>query len=268
MQMTPIVKQLLILNIIMFVGSYIVPNADDIFALHYWGDDHFRVWQLVTHMFMHGGIAHIFFNMFALISFGSVLEHYWGTRKFLFFYFSCGLGAAALQLGITHIEIQDMLEGAARLNLTDSLRHSILNLSLAQNGELFKEGVIDLLDKSGRGHLLNQENFNVLARAAIHTQTPMVGASGAIYGLLVAFAFMFPMAELAMFFIPIPIKAKYFVPGLIAMDIIAGLNGSSLFGSNEIGGVAHFAHVGGAVIGFLLIWSWRYKKYGKIDRWD
>lgn len=268
MQMTPLVKQLLVLNIIMFAGSWFIPTANDIFALHYWGDDNFRVWQLVTHMFMHGGIFHIFFNMFALVSFGSVLEHYWGPRKFLFFYFSCGLGAAALQLGITHLEIQELLTGAARLNLTDSLRHSILNLSLAEKGQLFEDGLIELMNTSGRGHLLNQDSFDALLRATIHAQTPMVGASGAIYGLLVAFAFMFPMAELAMFFIPIPIKAKYFVPGLITLDILAGINGSSLFGSGASGGVAHFAHIGGAIIGFIIMWSWKNTKFGNSKRWN
>lgn len=272
MQMTPIVKQLLVLNIIMFLGSWMIPTANDIFALHYWGDDNFRVWQLVTHMFMHGGVFHIFFNMFALVSFGSVLEHYWGARKFLFFYFSCGLGAAALQLGITHLEIQDMLAQASSLHLSPELEHTVLNLVLDDGqfikGSVFEENLIPVLEEAGRLPKLNQAGFDALFQAAIHAQTPMVGASGAIYGLLVAFAFMFPMAELAMLFIPIPIKAKYFVPGLITLDILAGINGSSLFGSGASGGVAHFAHIGGAVIGFIIMWSWRYSKFGKNNRWN
>ncbi len=193
-EITPTVKQLLIINIILFAATQLLPNLnlDNQLALFYIGNPNFKIWQLVTHMFMHGGIAHIAFNMFGLYSFGSLLEKYWGAQKFLFFYISCGLGAAGLQLAINYFLYQNV-DGA------------------------------------------------------------MVGASGAIYGLLAAFAFMFPDAQLAMMFIPVPIKAKYFVPILVAFDLFSGMTGNTLMGGN----IAHFAHVGGAVLGVLMMLYWR-----------
>jgi membrane associated rhomboid family serine protease len=203
-EITPTVKQLLIINVILFIGTEYSKSIDlnNLLALHYIGSPNFRVWQLVTHMFMHAGIAHIAFNMFGLYSFGSLLERFWGGKKFLFFYISCGLGAAALQLGINYY----------------------------MNG-----------DSNGA----------------------MVGASGAIYGLLAAFAFLFPNAELAMIFIPIPIKAKYFVPLLVGFDLFSGFTGSTLMGGN----IAHFAHVGGAVLGVLIMLYWKKDQFNN-NRWN
>lgn len=206
MTITPTVKQLLIINVLFFVGSqYIGDMAYNYFALFSFESPNFKIYQLLTHMFMHGSISHIAFNMFALYSFGSTLEQFWGSKKFLFFYISCGLGA----------------------------------------------GIIN--------NLVNQYFLNDITTVA-------VGASGAIYGLLVAFAFMFPSAELAMMFIPVPIKAKYFVPGIIAVDLFLGLKGSSIFGSGGTG-VAHFAHIGGALIGFAIMWYWKQNQFDK-NRWD
>jgi membrane associated rhomboid family serine protease len=206
MTITPTVKQLLIINVLFFIGSqYIGDMAYNYFALFSFESPNFKIYQLLTHMFMHGSISHIAFNMFALYSFGSTLEQFWGSKKFLFFYISCGLGA----------------------------------------------GIIN--------NLVNQYFLNDITTVA-------VGASGAIYGLLVAFAFMFPNAELAMMFIPVPIKAKYFVPGIIAIDLFLGLKGSSIFGSGGTG-VAHFAHIGGALIGFAIMWYWKQNQFDK-NRWD
>jgi membrane associated rhomboid family serine protease len=210
--MTDTVKQLLILNILFFIGAQFVPQATDLLALHYFESDKFKLWQPISHMFMHGGLMHIFFNMFALVSFGSALEHFWGPKKFLFFYFSCGIGAALIHSGINYYYFHDGLN--------------------------------------------TFENM-------IGALTPTVGASGAIYGLLVAFAFMFPNAELALLFIPVPIKAKYFVPGIVLLDLFSGVTGYSIFG----GGIAHFAHVGGALFGFLMMWYWKKNQFSK-NRWD
>jgi membrane associated rhomboid family serine protease len=207
-QITPTVKQLLIINVILFIATEFLKNIELInilaiylkntLALYYIGNPNFRFWQLITHMFMHGSITHIAFNMFSLYSFGSFLERFWGGKKFLFFYISCGLGAAGLQLGIIY----------------------------------FTNG-----DPNGA----------------------MVGASGAIYGLLAAFAFLYPDAELAMFFIPLPIKAKYFVPLLVAFDIYSGLTGG--------GNIAHFAHVGGATLGILMMLYWKKNQFNN-NRWN
>ncbi|MFT3795557.1 rhomboid family intramembrane serine protease [Flavobacterium sp.] len=265
MQITPTVKQLLIINILFFLGTMVVPQAETYFALFPFQNNHFQFWQLLTHMFMHGGIFHIAFNMFALFSFGSALEHFWGPTKFIFFYISCGLGAAALQLGINYWELQHILQGAADLQLSDATLREVLNIPFS-NFSSFIAGLEPILTEAGKANLVNETNAVALFHAADQTQIPMVGASGAIYGLLVAFAFMFPNAELALLFIPVPIKAKYFVPGLIAIDLFLGFKGQSFFGSGGTG-IAHFAHVGGALIGFIMMWYWKKNQF-RGNRWN
>lgn len=242
--MTDTVKQLLILNILFFIGAQFVPQATDLLALHYFESDKFKLWQPISHMFMHGDLMHIFFNMFALVSFGSALEHFWGPKKFLFFYFSCGIGAALIHSGINYYYFHDGLN------------------TLVSNG--FKETEILNLINEGKfmtswQAVLSPNTFENMIGAL----TPTVGASGAIYGLLVAFAFMFPNAELALLFIPVPIKAKYFVPGIVLLDLFSGVTGYSIFG----GGIAHFAHVGGALFGFILMWYWKKNQFNQ-NRWD
>ena len=242
--MTDTVKQLLILNILFFIGAQFVPQATDLLALHYFESDKFKLWQPISHMFMHGGLMHIFFNMFALVSFGSALEHFWGPKKFLFFYFSCRIGAALIHSGINYYYFNDGLN------------------TLVSNG--FKETEILNLINEGKfmtswQAVLSPNTFENMIGAL----TPTVGASGAIYGLLVAFAFMFPNAELALLFIPVPIKAKYFVPGIVLLDLFSGVTGYSIFG----GGIAHFAHVGGALFGFLIMWYWKKNQFNS-NRWN
>lgn len=242
--MTDTVKQLLILNILFFVGSYFVPQATDLLALHYFESAKFQLWQPLSHMFMHGNLMHIFFNMFALVSFGSALEHFWGPKKFLFFYFSCGIGAALIHTGVNYYYFHDAL--------------NTLMANGFQKAEIFKilnEGKF----MTSWQAVLSPSTFD----AMIGALTPTVGASGAIYGLLVAFAFMFPNAELALLFIPVPIKAKYFVPGIVLLDLFSGVTGYSIFG----GGIAHFAHVGGAAVGFLMMWYWKKNQFNQ-NRWD
>jgi len=247
MNMTETVKQLIIINVIFFVGSMLVPAAGDFLALFYFENANFKVWQPLTHMFMHGGIMHIFFNMFALFSFGSALEHFWGGKKFLFFYISCGLGAAALHTAVNYYEF-----------------HQGLSV-LAENG--FKQDAILATLAEGKfdtrwQEVMSASNFTSFMQSYL---TPAVGASGAIYGLLVAFAFMFPNAELALLFIPVPVKAKYFVPGLLVLDLYLGLTGKSIFGGPS--GIAHFAHIGGAIVGFIMMWYWKKNQFNE-NRWD
>lgn len=247
MNMTETVKHLIIINIIFFVGSLLVPAAGDFLALFYFENANFKVWQPLTHMFMHGGIMHIFFNMFALFSFGSALEHFWGGKKFLFFYISCGLGAAALHTAVNYYEF-----------------HQGLSV-LAENG--FKQDAILATLAEGKfdtrwQEVMSASNFTSFMQSYL---TPAVGASGAIYGLLVAFAFMFPNAELALLFIPVPVKAKYFVPGLLVLDLYLGLTGKSIFGGPS--GIAHFAHIGGAIVGFIMMWYWKKNQFNE-NRWD
>lgn len=266
MRITPVVKQLLIINIIFFIGTQLVPGTYELFSMYYPESDKFKIWQPLTHMFMHGGIAHIFFNMFALFSFGSALEHFWGGTKFLFFYISCGLGAALLHTTVNYIQIHNLLSEVASLNLSKSDLHLLLNADFQSvfdtEGHLLPSKMKTILETAH----CTQDQFNSIVQAAMLSKVPVVGASGAIYGLLVAFAFMFPMAELGIMFIPIPIKAKYFVPGLLAVDLFLGFNGQSIFGAGSTG-VAHFAHIGGAITGFIMMWYWKKNQF-KHNRWD
>jgi membrane associated rhomboid family serine protease len=269
MRMTETVKQLLIINVIFYIGSQFVALAYPLFSLYYPDNDLFRIWQPITSMFMHApmpNLMHIVFNMFGLVMFGSALEHFWGAKKFIFFYISCGLGAALLHIGVSYFHISSILEQLSVLNFSEKDLHILLNTDFSRvfdaNGQMVQGKVKTILDNAN----CTQEQFNVLTSAIIEYQTPSVGASGALYGLLTAFAFMFPNAELMLLFIPVPIKAKYFVPGLIALDLFLGLKGNSLFGSGGTG-VAHFAHIGGAVTGFLMMWIWKKNQFNE-NRWD
>jgi membrane associated rhomboid family serine protease len=269
MNITPVVKQLLIINILFFIGSYFVPISYDLFSLYYPENESFRGWQLITHMFMHApfpNVAHILFNMFALYSFGSALEHFWDGKKFLFFYISCGLGAALLHMGMTYYEIHSMLSDVASLKLSSSEIHLLLNADYSSlfndKGQMIAGEINSILE---RAHC-SQQQFNSIVQASMISKAPMLGASGAIYGLLAAFAFMFPNAELALLFIPVPIKAKYFVPGILAIDLFLGFKGQSIFGAGSTG-IAHFAHVGGAITGFLMMWFWKKNQFNK-NRWN
>jgi membrane associated rhomboid family serine protease len=248
MNMTPVVKQLLIINIIFFIGSQLVPISYEYLAMFFPENPSFQVWQPITHMFMHGGFMHIAFNMFAMVSFGSALEHFWGGKKFLFFYISCGLGSALLHTAVNYYFFQDTI--------------NVLTSNGFQKEDILKllgEGKIDTRWQD----LVSVAQFSGFTDAYIGT---IVGASGAIYGLLTAFAFMFPNAELALMFIPVPIKAKYFVPGILAVDLFLGFKGGSLFGGGGTG-IAHFAHIGGAITGFLMMLYWKKNQFNN-NRWN
>ncbi len=266
MNITPVVKQLLIINIIFFIGSQLVPIADSYFALYYFENPMFKFWQPLTHMFMHGGISHIFFNMFALYSFGSALEHFWGGKKFLFFYISCGLGAALLHTLVNYLQIQSLMNSVSELNFTNSDIKVLLNSDLRnvfdENGKMIASNFQAILERVN----CTQEQYNVIEQANLISRSTAVGASGAVYGLLVAFAFMFPNAQLGIMFIPIPIKAMYFVPGILAIDLVLGLKGSSIFGAGSTG-IAHFAHLGGALTGFIMMWYWKKNQFNH-KRWN
>lgn len=251
MNITPTVKQLLIINILFYIGSMIVGEpAYKLLSMYFFESPDFHFWQIFTHMFMHAplpNIMHIAFNMFALYSFGSALEHFWGGKKFVFFYISCGLGAALLHTAVNYYFFEN------GINL------------LIENGyqkveilKILSEGKFDTKWQE----LLTPSDFQAFMGAYLGN---VVGASGAIYGLLVAFAFMFPNAELALMFIPIPIKAKYFVPGLLLIDLYLGVSGGSLFGGSS--GIAHFAHLGGALVGYLMMWYWKKNQFDS-HRWN
>jgi len=250
MKMTETVKQLVIINVIFFFGSqWLGPIAYEYLSLYYIEHPNFRFWQPLTHMFMHAplpSLSHILFNMFGLVMFGAALEHFWGGKKFLFFYISCGFGAAFIHTGVNYYHVQKGIQ------------------ILLENGYEYQT-IIELIGQRKYNpqwqQLMDTNVFNDFMGSFI---TPAVGASGALYGILVAFAFMFPNVELMLLFVPIPIKAKYFVSGLVVLDLYLGISGTSLFGG---GGIAHFAHVGGALTGLLMMYYWKKTQFNS-NRWD
>jgi membrane associated rhomboid family serine protease len=237
--LTPAVRCLLILNALVFAVAFFIPDMGGRmvrwFAFWFPGNERFGWWQVVTYMFMHGGIGHIFFNMFALVSFGIPLEQQWDSRRFLVFYFLCGIGAGIIHMGVSWGEFQSIQSRLTEAGVTASAIEDMMNTGTYHGPRS---------DPNTRAAVM--EMYQIFA-------TPMVGASGAIYGILVAFGLLYPNAKLALLFLPVPIAAKYFIPVLLALDLFSGVTGFSLFG----GGIAHFAHIGGAVIGFLLMWHWR-----------
>ncbi|MDP1579448.1 MAG: rhomboid family intramembrane serine protease [Candidatus Didemnitutus sp.] len=237
-RMPRVVATLLIANLVVFAAGFLLPNGRDLIANAgaFWfpANDHFGLWQAVSYMFLHADMGHIFFNMFALVSFGTVLEREWGAGRFLVFYFLCGIGAGLIQVGINWQEFHGLHASLVASGLSPDTLASMLATG---------SGVLPT-DAAVKKALF--EYYRLYA-------TPMVGASGAIYGLLVAFGFLHPNAKLALMFIPVPVAAKFIIPGLLLLDLFSGVTGFSLFGA----GIAHYAHLGGALIGFLLMLLWR-----------
>ena len=245
MNRTPaIITQLLVINLIFFIGSqFSYSISRDIFSLFYFENDKFLYSQLVTHMFMHGNIMHLAFNMLALWMFGSTLVSIWGKNKFLFFYFSCGIGAAILQNYSNYVNINSFMNILSDASFSQQQIVSILKTAT------YPTYMIDFVSESEI--LSAYSDFN----------TPMIGASGAIYGIVVAFSFMFPNTKLMLLFPPVPVKAKYLVPGLIVVDLFFGLTSAS------IGSIAHFAHIGGAITGLLMMLYWKKSQFNN-RRWN
>lgn len=267
-RITETVKHLLILNVLIFFGTqYLGDQAYDLLALHFPANDNFKIWQVVTHMFMHGNFMHILFNMFALWMFGSQVEQFWGRNKFIFFYLSAGLGAVAVQLGAYYFKFYNYQEVISSLNLDQNLFNSILNIDstdgLYISKKAFYDGFVPLMSNY-QGQPINQQHFDALFQMNMITSSTMVGASGAIMGVLVAFGMLFPNAELMLIFLPIPIKAKYFIPAIIGLDLFSGLTGTSIFSPSN---TAYFAHVGGALTGFIMMYIWKKQQFNN-NRWD
>lgn len=215
---TPVVKNLLIINILFFAAKWVFEQQglvlEQYLAVFYFDSPFFKIWQPITYMFMHGSVAHIFFNMFALYSFGCILEAHWGPKRFINFYLITGLGALAMQWAVQAFEVYQ---------ITGS---PINNIALTDFSNQTLNGIYG---------------------------GPMVGASGAIFGLLVAFAMLYPNIEMYIMFIPVPVKAKYIIPVYILIELTLGV--SKVEGDS----VAHFAHLGGALIGYILVKLWRNK---------
>ena len=232
-RLTPVVKNLIIVNIICFLISsfgeymhwYDVTNE---FGLHYPLSPSFRPVQLITYMFLHANIEHIFFNMFALWMFGNVLENVWGSKKFLVYYFATGIGAGLVQILVAYIRLS-----------TYSISDDMWNLIISEG---------DMLIRTSRNYV---DSTLGTVNAIVNGST--VGASGAVFGLLMAFGMLFPNTEIYLYF-ALPIKAKWFVLGYGLIELFSGIRNS--VGDNT----AHFAHLGGMIFGFILIKYW--KKHG------
>jgi len=245
---TNTVKHLLIINIIMFVGTMAIGNGElfyRLFALYFPKNDLFQPWQIITHMFMHGGVTHILFNMFALWMFGTAVEQVLGKKKFLFFYISSGLGAALIMLGFYYLKYLPSESVLVQSGLSLTEIHQMLSNNELING-------INAMQK-----LELQKMFSLF-------NSSMVGASGAIMGVLVAYGMLFPESKLMLIFLPIPIKAKYFIPAIIALDLISAITGQSFFSPNN---TAYIAHVGGALTGFIIMYFWKKDQFDKY-RWN
>lgn len=241
---TETVKHLLIINGIFFLATLTLGDlVYDLFALHYPRNPKFQIWQPLSHMFMHGDISHIFFNMFGLYMFGTPLEQMWGKQKFIFFYLSTGLGAAGLQLLLYYYQVGQVSDA-----LTD------FGMNALQIDDFYQTAYLPTaaIDQIGESTLSG--GFNAY-------RSVMVGASGALYGVLVGFAMIFPNTRLMLLFPPIPVKAKVLVPILILSDLFFG------FSSYSIGPIAHFAHVGGAITGLIMMRFWK-KNDSNANRWD
>lgn len=246
-RVTDTVKHLIIINAVFFVTSQTFGDqAYRLLSLWFPENENFRVWQIFTHMFMHHPTfyLHILFNMFGLWMFGTPLEQMWGRNKFLFFYFSAGIGAVLLPLVMDYYQYNDSLNQLVAAGFNESDINSLLNTS---RYDTRWDDVIGVE---------NVKKFN-----RIFTKNSL-GASGAVMGLLAAYGVSFPNAKLMLIFLPVPISAKYFIPLILAYEIISGYTGgNSMFGVN----VAHFAHVGGALTGLLIAWYW---KKNQFKRWN
>ena len=205
---------LIVANIAFFAFTYLLPGllpvGSGMLAMHYPSSDYFRPWQIVTYMFMHAGIGHIFFNMLGLYMFGEILERIWGPKRFIEFYFMTGFGALLLHTLVQAFQVYQLTGSIAPPNLL-------------------------VMPGSQVWYIIN---------------TPVLGASGAVFGILTAFALLFPNTELYMMFIPVPIKAKFLIGGYVVFELLSGVN------NNEADNVAHFAHLGGALAGFIIVRIW------------
>jgi membrane associated rhomboid family serine protease len=228
--MSPVVKNILILNLIFFFAQWALPQFMPSLRLYPFQSESFQPWQLATHFFMHGGLGHLFFNMFALVMFGTNLERIWGPQRFLIYYMACAFGAAILHMLVNYIRIQGVET----------------QLSAMEIEEVYNSG-LEILS-SGRNFIGPAGELNLLLNI------PMLGASGAVFGLLAAFGFLFPNTELMLLFPPIPIKAKFFVIGYAVLELYLG------FSNNPSDNVAHFAHLGGALVGIIIVLFWQKNK--------
>ena len=228
-----VVKNLLIINGLFFLATWAFQSRgvdlSNLFALHQFQSPDFKPHQLITHMFMHADFTHLLFNMFALWMFGKTLENMWGGKRFLIYYMITGFGAALIYIGYLQFQINA---------ISSNIDSEIYNRLIIEGNQLLDNGK-NYLDP-------------ILGKLNLLINVPMLGASGAVYGLLLAFGMLFPNSLIYLYF-AIPIKAKYFVGGIGVLALISGI------GNNPGDNVAHFAHLGGMIFGIILLKYWKKK---------
>lgn len=246
----PVTKNILLLNIALFLltaffdyqGNGI--NLTSLLGAHYFGTPLFEPYQLVTHFFMHGGFFHIFMNMYILVMFGSFLERLWGPKRYFILYVAAALGSVLLYNGVGFfqiIELKNAIHNSEAIAALNGLLHET-------SGHISNQNLAEIAERYG---IATQAQYDALGDYAVKSIVPMVGASGAIFGLLAAFAILFPNTELMLIFPPIPIKAKWLIGGYFVFEVY------SSFQNNTGDNVAHLAHVGGAIVGAILVLIWR-----------
>lgn len=261
----PVVKNLLILNGLFFLATISLDRAyhidlEDILGLHYFAAHKFAPYQLITYMFMHGSFMHILFNMFALWMFGTALENYWGPKRFIIFYLVTGLGAALTHYLVMYFfDLKPVLDQISLFLANPSLgdfnafiqsgSFKIATPEFQEKFQAFAPHYNQLVQSHPEQALQSAIDFMIDYRVEYLNIPNVIGASGAIYGILLAFGMMFPNSMIYIYF-AIPIKAKYFVIIFALFELYSGISGSG-------GNIAHFAHLGGMVFGFFLILYWK-----------
>jgi membrane associated rhomboid family serine protease len=252
--LTRVVRNLLIINVLVFLaGNFLQLDLTSIFGLRNFQAENFKPYQLVTYMFLHGDFNHLFSNMFGLFMFGSMLERLWGPKRFLFFYFFTGIGAGVLYLGINYWEANKLAQ-AINIYVQHPTPESFVGFinkhtggsGALQLGDFLEKFRANPTDKS----LIDETVMAIKGFYQSQINIPMVGASGAIFGILMAFGYLFPNTEMMLLFFPVPIKAKYFVTFYGLYELYAGIQRSQ--GDN----VAHFAHLGGMLFAIILLKYW------------
>ena len=264
-RITEVVKQLLIINGLFFIvtlafreGFFNIIDMD-LLALFYPESENFRPYQLVTHFFMHADFQHIFFNMFSLVIFGSALEDYWGPKRFLIFYIICALGGALIHTLSNYYDYNALQSAIEAFQVAPSFDHYTTLLheySFRDNLTIEANSYLNSIGDHLQQGTPNAANDAIAAVTRIYDENVnmnrAVGASGAIYGLLLGFGMLFPNVEIRLIFFPMfPIKAKVFIPIIMLIEVFSGI------GQLSSDNVAHFAHLGGALFGFLMVLFWR-----------
>ena len=220
-RLTPVVKNLLIINAIFFLATWVLPRLELVrwLSAFYFDSPFFKPWQPISYMFMHANFQHILFNMFAVFMFGPIIEQALGYKRFIEYYFITGLGALVLHMAVQAFEVYSVVGSV-------TLHDGMIPANISADG---------------------------MGKLADIYQSPILGASGAVFGILLAFAYLFPNVELMLIFLPVPIKAKYFVAIYVVIELFSGI---ARFSGDS---VAHFAHIGGALFGFILLRIWGYR---------